>query len=92
MTQQHSHEPWKAEYRDDMTSYVTRDGVRLFYTLSEYAARTVACVNACAGIPTEDLLRCTGDNPKLKVVGIEHVTLKPIGAVPIQFTTPKEPR
>lgn len=44
--------------------------------------RIVACVNACAGIPTEDLLRCTGDNPTLKVVGVEHVTLKPVGAVP----------
>lgn len=55
MTSQHSPEPWVAEYRDDVTYWITCGESRLSYARHDYAARIIKCVNACAGIPDDEL-------------------------------------
>ena len=55
MKTEHTQEPWS--YGEDNDGwYVEKDGLQIAHGLTEEdARRIVACVNACAGIPTDVL-------------------------------------
>ena len=71
MKTEHTPEPWS--YGEDNDGwYVEKDGLQIAHGLSEEdARRIVACVNACAGLPTEVLERY-----KLGVIGVDYKSTK----------------
>ena len=68
---EHTQEPWS--YGEDNDGwYVEKDGLQIAHGLTEEdARRIVACVNACAGLPTEVLERY-----KLGVIGVDYKLTK----------------
>ncbi len=62
-------EPW----RIDGTDVLDANGVRIMGTYSEIE-RYIACVNACAGIPTDRLKDAIIKYPVWKTFGVAHVT------------------
>lgn len=71
MKTEHTPKPWS--YGEDNDGwYVEKDGLQIAHGLSEEdARRIVACVNACAGLPTEVLERY-----KLGVIGVDYKSTK----------------
>ena len=71
MKTEHTPEPWS--YGEDNDGwYVEKDRLQIAHGLSEEdARRIVACVNACAGIPTEVLERY-----KLGIIGVDYKLTK----------------
>ena len=71
METEHTPEHWS--YGEDNDGwYVEKDGLQIAHGLTEEDARRVsACVNACAGLPTEVLERY-----KLGVIGVDYKSTK----------------
>jgi hypothetical protein len=70
MPAKHSPEPWKDWYDDDVwISKLDACGKQIDFDIDRNRERIIACINACAGIATEDLERFA----KLGKWGLEAV-------------------
>ena len=76
MKTEHTPEPWKSieeQFHGEVMNFIgDKDGGTIgeIYTKDD-ASRIVACVNACAGLPTEVLERY-----KLGVIGVDYKSTK----------------